>query len=274
MNKLTTEKRTQIVAALVEGNSIRSTARMTGASKVTILKLLADLGVACAEYQHKTLRNLPCKKIQADEIWSFCYARKKNVPAEKRGQFGYGDVWTWTAICADTKIAACWMVGGRDVETAHLFLDELATRLSNRIQLTTDGLKAYLVAVPGAFKNEIDFGTLVKMYGPDPREKGRYSPPECIYSCKMGVIGNPEKKHISTSFVERQNLTMRMSMRRFTRLTNAFSKKVDNLRHAVNLHFMFYNFARIHQTLRITPAMAAGVSDHVWEIEEIVGLLA
>lgn len=273
MNKLTTEKRAQIIACLVEGNSIRATVRMTGAAKNTVTKLLVDLGAACSTYQDRTFRNLPCKRLQVDEIWSFVGAKARNVPEEKRGQSGIGDVWTWTAIDADTKLVPSWMIGDRSAETAQLFLDDLASRLANRVQLTSDGHAAYLETVDTAFGGEIDYSVLVKLYGPAPEGQRRYSPPQCVGTKRQTVLGKPDPAHVSTSYVERQNLTMRMSMRRFTRLTNAFSKKVENLDHAVSLHYMHYNFARIHQTLRITPAMAAGVTDHVWGIGEIVALM-
>lgn len=273
MNRLTQTQRTQVLAALVEGNSIRATVRMTGIAKNTVVKLLADVGNACQAYQDKTLINLSCKRVQCDEIWSFCYSKSKNVPANKQGQFGYGDVWTWVAIDADTKLAASWMVAGRDAGSAHAFIQDLAARLANRIQLTTDGHKVYLTAVESAFGSDIDYAMLVKVYGNDSSNDTRYSPAECIDCQPIAITGRPDPKHISTSFVERQNLTMRMSTRRFTRLTNAFSKKVENHAHAVALHFMHYNFCRIHQTLRVTPAMAAGVSDHLWEIADIVALL-
>ena len=238
----------------------------------TCLKLLADAGTACLDYQDKTLRDLPCKRIQCDEIWQFCYAKDKNVPDEKQRQFGYGSVWTWVALCADTKIVPCWLVGSRDAYTAHAFIDDLAKRLKYRVQLTTDGLRVYADAVEAAFGADIDYSMLVKLYGDNREDESRYSPGECIDCREVPISGNPDRKHISTSHVERQNLTMRMSMRRFTRLTNAFSKKVENLEHAVSLHYMWYNFARIHKTLRVTPAMEAGISDHVWSMEEIAGL--
>lgn len=272
MNKLDTKKRAQILGCLVEGNSIRATSRLTGASKNTVIKLLADVGRACAEYQDRTLRNLTCKRIQCDEIWSFCYAKEKNVPEDKKGQFGYGDVWTWTAIDADPKLVLSFLVGPRDGEAAEFFMQDVAGRLNHRVQLTTDGHKAYLEAVEGAFGCEIDYAMLVKIYGLDPEKERRYSPEKCIKAEKVPVTGKPDNSKISTSYVERQNLTMRMSMRRFTRLTNAFSKKVENLACAVALHFMYYNFGRIHKTLRVTPAMEAGVSDHVWTLEEIAEL--
>jgi len=274
MNNLTMQQRAQVLRALVEGNSIRATVRMTGAAKNTVVKLLADVGSACLDYQDKALRNLPCKHIQCDEIWSFCYAKDKNVPKEKQGQFGYGDVWTWTALCADSKLVPCWLVGRRDAGTAKDFMRNLAARLSHRVQLTTDGHKPYLAAVRGAFGMDVDFATLIKLYGPEPEGLKRYSPASFVAATGRHISGHPDKQHISTSFVERQNLTMRMSMRRFTRLTNAFSKKVENLQHAVSLHFMYYNFGRVHKSLdKQTPAMAAGIADHVWSLEEIAGLV-
>ncbi|MHB8131971.1 MAG: IS1 family transposase [Mobilitalea sp.] len=276
MNRLSIERRARIIGCLVEGNSLRATARMTDTAINTVVKLLVDSGKACSEYQDKALRNLnKCKRLQCDEIWSFCYSKEKNVPEDKKGQFGYGDVWTFTAICADTKLVPSWMVGSRDLETAEIFINDLASRLSHRVQLTTDGLKVYLEPVEGAFGGDIDYARLVKLYGESPEAKmqKRYSPAKYTGSHKEVVFGNPEGKHISTSYVERQNLTMRMSMRRFTRLTNAFSKKVENLAHAVALHFMYYNFARIHKTLRVTPAMEAGISDHLWSLEEIADLV-
>jgi IS1 family transposase len=250
---------------------------MAGVAKGTVLSLLVDLGAACEQYQDRVLRNLKLKRIQCDEIWEFCYAKARNVPEEHAGEWGYGDVWTWVAIDAPTKLVPSWAVGRRDGFTAQAFIRDLADRLSTRVQLTTDGHKVYLEAVEGAFGNDIDYAMLVKMYEGDsgthaPAER-RYSPAVCTGSRTQTITGDPDPAHISTSFVERQNLTMRMSMRRFTRLTNAFSKKVDNHKAAVALHFMHYNFARIHQTLRVTPAMEAGVADHVWSVEEIVGLL-
>src|SRR5258708_580651 len=274
MNKLTTAKRAQIVSALVEGNSLRATSRITGASKVTILKLLAELGPACEAYHNSAVRNLPCKRIQCDEIWSFCYAKQKNVPTDKQGQFGFGDVWTWTALCADTKLICSWKIGTRGAATAYALMHDLAARLANRIQLTTDGHRVYADAVESAFGSDIDYAMLVKLYGNDNESESRYSPGEFVSCRTIPMSGDPKPRHISTSFVERQNLTMRMQVRRFTRLTNAFSKKVENLGYAVALHFMYYNFCRIHQTLRVTPAMEAGIANHIWTIEEVVGLLA
>lgn len=274
MNKLDIKARARILACLVEGNSIRATVRMTGSAKNTVVKLLADVGAACAAYQDKALRNLPCKRLQCDEIWSFVYAKAKNVPTAKAAPEGAGDAWTWTAIDADTKLVAAWMIGPRDGGVAYDFMQDLAGRLTNRVQLTTDGLKAYLEAVDGAFGADIDYAQLVKLYGdaPNAGPERKYSPNICLGARPTTVTGNPDIAHVSTSYVERQNLTMRMSMRRFTRLTNGFSKKLENLGHAVALHFMYYNFGRIHQSLRITPAMAAGISDHVWELEEIAAL--
>jgi len=272
MNKLNKAKQAQVVSALVEGNSIRATVRMTGVAKNTVIKLLCDLGLACAEYQDKVFRNLPCKHIQCDEIWSFCYAKEKNVPKNKRGKFGYGDVWTFTAICADTKLVPSWHIGRRDIEDATIFMRDLASRLSHKVQLTTDGHRMYLDAVERVFGGDIDFSQLIKLYGQGGDGQRRYSPAPCIGAVKQRISGNPDKTKVSTSYVERQNLTMRMNIRRFTRLTNAFSKKVENLFYAVALHFMYYNFCRIHQTLRVTPAMEAGVTDHIFEIREILYL--
>lgn len=236
-------------------------------------KLLVDIGRACSEYQDKVLRSLPCKRLQCDEIWAFCYAKEKNLPDDKKGQFGYGDVWTWTAIDADTKLVPSFMVGARDSETGSVFIEDLAGRLANKVQLTTDGNAVYLTAVEGAFGGDIDYAMLIKIYGSELEGQKRYSPPKCLGAEKHRITGQPAVEHISTSYVERQNLTMRMGMRRFTRLTNAFSKKVENLAAAVALHFMYYNFGRIHRTLRVTPAMEAGVSDHVWTLEEIAKLV-
>jgi IS1 family transposase len=274
MNKLSTKERAAIIAALVEGNSIRATCRMTGAAKGTALKLLVDLGKACARYQDEKLRNLQCKQIQCDEIWSFCYAKEKNVPDELKGKLGFGDVWTWTAIDADSKLIVSYLVGDRSALYARKFIDDLASRLAHRVQLTTDGHKAYLTAVENAFGADVDYAMLDKIYNAPPQEgQVRYSPADCCGTRKVKVKGNPDITKVSTSFVERQNLTMRMSMRRMTRLTNAFSKKLENQAHAVALHFMHYNFCRVHQTLRVTPAMEAGISDHVWTLEELAGLL-
>jgi IS1 family transposase len=270
MNKLNRTRQARVIAALVEGNSINATVRMTGVAKHTILKLLADLGPACAEYQDRVLRNLTCKRIQCDEIWQFCYAKEKNVPADKRGRFGYGDVWTWVAIDADTKLVPSFMLGYREARTAQAFIGDLAGRLAGRVQLTTDGLRVYLEAVEGAFGCAVDYAQLIKIYGAT-QEETRYSPAECV-GCETKVVsGQPKPEHVSTSFVERNNLTMRMGMRRFTRLTNGFSKKIENHFYAVAIHFMHYNFCRVHKSLRVTPAMEAGLTDHVWTIEEMLG---
>jgi IS1 family transposase len=273
MNRLSTEKRKQIVASLVEGNSIRSTCRMTGRSKGAVLALLAELGELCAAFHNVHVRNLKVRRLQCDEIWSFLGAKKKNAKPEQKAE-GWGDVWTWTAIDADTKLCVSYLVGGRDAGWAHEFMQDAASRINSRVQVTTDSHKPYLQALEGAFGMDCDQAMLHKIYGaPSDEEIRRYSPARCI-GCDMNVVsGNPDPKHVSTSYVERQNLTMRMSMRRFTRLTNAFSKKVDNHRHAVALYFMYYNFCRVHQTLRVTPAMEAGLTDHVWTLEELVALM-
>jgi IS1 family transposase len=269
VNKLNRTKQAQVVAALVEGNSINSTVRMTGVSKVTILKLLAALGPACADYQDRTLQNLKCKRVQCDEVWQFCYAKEKNVPAEKKGKFGYGDVWTWVAIDADTKLIPAWTLGNRDARTATVLIEDLASRLAHRIQLTTDGHRAYLDAVEGVFGCDIDYAMLVKTYE-SAQDETRYSPAKCTSCERKPISGNPDPEHISTSYIERQNLTMRMTMRRFTRLTNGFSKKIENHAYSVALYTMHYNFCRIHASLRVTPAMEAGIANHVWTIEEML----
>jgi IS1 family transposase len=273
MNRLSLEERLAVIKELVEGNSLRATARMTGAARMTVEKLLRDLSAACALYQDNHLRNLSCKRIQCDEIWSFVCAKQKNVPAEKQGKFGCGDLWTWAAMDAGTKLAVSWHVGGRNAATVFALMDDLASRLSHRIQLTTDGHRIYLDAVESAFGSGIDYSMLVKIYGADGEDETTYSPAECIGRRTAPIIGNPGPKHISTSYVERQNLTMRVSMRRFTRLANAFSKKVENHAQLVALHFMYYNFVRIHQALRVTPAMAAGVANRVWDVEDFVALI-
>ncbi|HEY3383903.1 MAG TPA: DDE-type integrase/transposase/recombinase [Vicinamibacterales bacterium] len=273
MNKLSVEKRAAVVAALVEGCSIRATVRLTGVAKNTIVKLLTELGPACEKFHDGAVRNVRSRRVQCDEIWSFVGAKQKNVPAEKAGQFGIGDVWTWTAIDADSKLIVSWLVGTRDAGAAYAFVQDVASRLRNRVQLTTDGHKPYLAAVEDAFGADIDYAVLQKIYGSAPEGEKRYSPAQCL-GCKVETVtGDPDPKHISTSYVERQNLTMRMSMRRFTRLTNAFSKKVENHCAAVALYFAYYNFCRVHQTLRVTPAMEAGLADHVWSVSEIVALL-
>ena len=273
MNQLSTEKRTQIVGALVEGNSIRAISRMTGASKNTIAKLLIELGSACADYLDKSLVNLNCKRIQCDEIWSFVGAKDKNVPVSRKEDFGIGSVWTWVAIDADTKLVCSWMVGKRDGGCATAFIQDLAKRLANRVQLTTDGLKVYLNAVADGFGSNIDYAMLIKIYGNDTEGEKRYSPAVCTGCKKEDKIGTPDFKHVSTSYIERQNLKMRMGMRRFTRLTNAFSKKLGNHVAALAIHYVHYNFVRIHQTLRTSPAQAAGVTDRLWSIQDLVTLI-
>lgn len=280
MRRLSREARTRIIHALCEGTSINATARQTGVSKVTILKLLADVGTVVLDYQRKTLVNLSCKRVQCDEIWSFVQCKEKNVPRDEKGR-GHGDAWTWTAIDADTKLIPCWHVGARDAEAARLFMEDLASRLAHRVQLTTDGFGVYLTAVEGAFGwNGIDFAMLVKLYGPSLGGTRRYSPPELIGIKKTRIMGKPVEAEVSTSFVESHNMQMRQNIRRLTRLTNAHSKKLENHIHAMALWFMYYNFGRKHTTLtknaggvHTTPAMAAGIADHVWKVEEIVGLL-
>ena len=276
MNKLSLDRQAQIIRVLCEGNSLRSTARITDCSINTVVKLLREVGAACLAYQDKTMRNLHCNKLQVDEIWSFVYSKKDNVPEDKKGQFGIGDVWTFTAIDAETKLVPSWLVGLRDAEHASIFIGDLKARLANRVQITSDGHKMYLHAIEGAFGSEVDYAMLVKLYGAEPVTEKHYSPSQCIGAEKHVINGNPDIKDVSTSYVERQNLTMRMGMRRFTRLTNAFSKKLENHIYALALYFMHYNFARTHKTLANpyprTPAMAAGISDYIWTIEEIVKL--
>lgn len=276
MNRLSTERRAQVIGALVEGNSIRATVRMTGAAKNTVTKLLVDIGEAASAYMNETLVDLPSRVIECDEIWSFVRAKSKNVPPGMLENEA-GDVWTWVAIDADTKLVPSYYIGGRSADDGYRFLSDLAGRLSNRVQLTTDGHRAYLNAGEGAFGSDIDYAMLVKIYGIPPEAERRYTPPECLGTDTIIVQGDPDRERISTSYVERQNLPMRMGMRRFTRLTNGFSKKVENLTAAVALHFLHYNFARPHKSLSkpypTTPAMAAGVADHVWKLEEIAGLL-
>jgi IS1 family transposase len=272
MKRLTIEQKKRVVAALVEGNSIRSTVRMTGVAKNTVLKLVLDLAESCAAYHNANVRNVRVRRLQCDEIWQFVGSKARNTRPEKKA-IGWGDVWTWTGLDADTKLCVSYLVGGRDLGWAKEFMEDCASRIRNRVQITTDGHKAYLEAVENAFGADIDYAQLQKIYGAPSEDHKRYSPAVCI-GCDMKVIsGNPDPKHVSTSFVERQNLSMRMSIRRFTRLTNAFSKKIENHAAAVAIWFMYYNFARVHQTLRVTPAMEAGISNHVWSIEELCALL-
>jgi IS1 family transposase len=274
MNKLSREDRARILHLLCEGNSIRAVTRITGASKKAVSKLIVDAGQAAAWYQDRVFVNLPCKRVQVDEVWAFVYAKQKNVAKAKAAPPGAGDIWTWTAICADTKLIPSWYVGRRDSGAATIFVQDLASRLAGRIQLTSDGHKAYLEAVEGAFGADIDYAMLVKLYGPSVESmQGRYSPAECIGARKEPIEGNPDPKHISTSFAERSNLTVRMHTRRFTRLTNGFSKKVENHAHSVALFAMYYNFVKLHKTLRTTPAMAASVTKRLWEIGDVVDVL-
>jgi IS1 family transposase len=274
MNRLSTEKRAQIVGMIVEGNSIRSITRMTGVCQEAITKLLCDLGKACADHHNATIRGVRSRRIQCDEVWSFCYAKAKNVPEQKKNS-GAGDVWLWTGIDADSKLILSYLCGGRDADWATQFMEDLASRVATRIQITTDGLKAYALAVEGAFGMDVDYAMLIKLYGaPSDRPDTRYSPAQCI-GIRTGILsGSPDPQHISTSYVERMNLNIRMGLRRFTRLTNAFSKKFENHCHAAAIYFAYYNFCRVHQTLRVTPAMEAGLTDHIWSLAELVGLLA
>jgi IS1 family transposase len=273
MNRLSEEKRVQVVAALVEGNSINATVRMTGVAKHTILNLLRDLGFACADYHDANVRGLRVKRLQCDEIWAFVGAKKKNATPAQKAE-GWGDVWTWTALDADTKLMVSYMVGKRDLGWARDFMMDCSERIVGNPQITTDSHKPYLKAVEEAFGGDCDYAMLHKIYGAPDEPEARYSPATCIGADLKVISGMPDPKHVSTSFVERQNLTMRMSMRRYTRLTNGFSKKLDNHGCAVALHFMHYNFCRIHKTLKVTPAMEAGLTNHVWTIEELCNLLS
>jgi IS1 family transposase len=273
MNKLPAERRAQILGMMVEGNSIRAIVRMTGASKNTVVKLLEDAGEAFADYQDRVLRNLPCKRLQLDEIWAFAYCKQRNVMTAKAAPKEAGDLWTWVAIDAETKLVPSWRVGDRSGETATEFVCDLSKRLANRVQITSDGHRAYLEAIEAGFGADVDYAQLIKVYGETPHPAGRYSPAQIQGTKTFCCTGKPDPKHISTSYVERQNLTMRMSMRRFTRLTNGFSKKAANHLHSVAIHFMHYNFVRIHQSLRITPAMAAGVTSKLWSLIDMVAVL-
>jgi IS1 family transposase len=273
MNKLSNERRAQVIGALIEGNSIRSTCRMTGVCKDAVLKLIRDMGAACAAFHNTVVRGVKVQRVQCDEVWSFCYAKEKNVPLEKQGT-GAGSVWTWTAIDADSKLILSYLCGDRDASWACKFMEDLASRVTTRIQITTDGHRAYAEAVEGAFGMDVDYAMLIKLYGaPTDNPETRYSPAQCI-GIRTGILsGNPDRQHISTSYVERQNLNLRMGVRRFTRLTNAFSKKFENHCHMVAIYHAYYNFCRVHQTLRVTPAMEAGLTDHIWSLQELVGLL-
>ena len=277
MNKLSIDRQSEIIKVLCEGNSLRSTARITDTAINTVVKLLREVGSACLDYQDKAMHNITSKKLQCDEIWSFVYAKAKNVPEQHSGKFGYGDVWTFTAIDADTKLVPAWLVGQRNVDCAFEFVNDLKSRLSNRVQITTDGHGMYLEAIERSFGVDVDYAMLVKLYGQEPEAERRYSPAKCIGADKRIIQGKPDDKAISTSYVERQNLSMRMGMRRFTRLTNAFSKKLENHEYALALYFMHYNFARPHKTLANpyprTPAMAAGIENHIWTVDEIVRLV-
>ena len=276
MNKLPRQKRVEIISQLVEGMSLRAVTRTTGVSINTVTALLVTAGKACSEYQYDVLRNLPCKRVQLDEIWAFNYCKQANVANAKTPPEAAGDVWTWVAMCADSKLVPSWWVGTRDYEDARVFVEDLAGRLANRVQITSDGHRPYLTVVPQTFKGQLDYAMLIKHYAqPKPQVEAarRYSPTECTGITRQVVSGKPDLQYVSTSYIERQNLTMRMNMRRFTRLTNGFSKKIDNHTHAVALHFMAYNFCRIHKTLRCSPAMAAGVTDHLWDVVDLVRMI-
>jgi len=273
MNKLPPAKRAQALQMMAEGIALRAITRLTGINRTTLLKLLVDAGKAFSEYQDRVLVNLPCKRVQVEEAWAFCYAKQKNVATAKAAPEGAGDIWTWVGLDADTKLVASWYVGGRDSEAAMTFMDDLAPRLASRVQLTSDGHKPYLEAVEGAFGGDIDYAMLVKVYGPAPEGQRRYSPAVCTGAHRHRIEGNPDPKYISTSFSERQNLNIRMGNRRMTRLTNAFSKKAENHAHMMSVYFMHYNFVRIHQTLKVTPAMAGGVTNRLWEVADLVSVL-
>jgi IS1 family transposase len=275
MNKLNAETRTQVVNCLLEGCSIRSTVRMTSVSKKAVMRLLVQVGAVCAKYQDRVFRNLKCRRLQVDELWAFCYCKQKNVTPEIAAKNpAAGDVWLWIAVDADSKLVPCWTLGQRDAYAANTFISDLASRLRNRVQLTTDGYRPYLEAVEGAFGADVDYSMLVKLYGHDPKDdEKRYSPAQCIGTRVVPIIGDPDPKHISTSYAERQNWTARTNMRRYTRLSNGFSRKIENHAAAVALNYFAYNFIRIHSTLRVTPAMAAGVTNRLWDVADVVALL-
>lgn len=274
MNRLSTEKRAQIVGMMIEGNSIRSITRMTGICQEAITKLLCDLGKACSDHHNAAVRGVKARRVQCDEVWSFCYAKAKNAPNAKQKSIWAGDVWTWTAIDADSKLILSYLCGERNAAWAQSFMEDLASRVTTRIQPTTDGHKVYAEAVEGAFGMQVDYAMLIKLFGaPGEVVDGRYSSAKVIGIRTAVLSGNPDSDHISTSFVERQNLSLRMSLRRFTRLTNAFSKKFTNHCHAVAIYYTYYNFCRVHQTLRVTPAMESGLADHICSLEELVALL-
>jgi IS1 family transposase len=273
MNKLPSDKRAQVLQMMAEGISLRAITRLTGISRTTLIKLLEDAGQAFSEYQDKVLINLNCRRVQVDEAWAFCYAKQKNVATAKRAVAGAGDIWTWIGIDASSKLAISWYVGNRDGEAALEFIGDLGKRLAQRIQLTSDGHKAYLEPVEETFGADIDYAQLVKIYGPAPEGQRRYSPAECTGAIKYKVEGNPDPKHVSTSYSERLNLNVRMGNRRMTQLTNAFSKKAENHAHMMAIYFMHYNFVRIHQTTKVTPAMAAGVTKNLWELSDMVKVL-
>jgi IS1 family transposase len=279
MNKLSTEQRVRVIRNLVEGMGVNATTRVTGVAKNTVLKLLRDLGSACEKYQAEHVRDLHCQRVQCDEIWQFCYSKQRSVPEQYRDGFGFGDVWTWVGIDADTKLIVAWHIGTRDADAAQIFMQRVARRITTRIQLTTDGYIPYLYAVTKAFgvgfvRDPIDYAMLVKMYGKGPGKdtETRYSPAVCLGAERRAVRGNPDPEHISTSYVERQNLTMRMHMRRYTRLTNAHSKKLANHRYATALHFVWYNFVKVHSSLGKTPAIAAGIESRAWTMEDLIAI--